>query len=112
MLAATEPGRISVRAFSFLRRFLSDRKGNLASVLKLVGMSTTFPVGAHTEVVWGNSRLRIALVLDNTGSMASAGKIGALQTASKNLIDQLKGIVVTPGDVYISIIPFARTVNA
>jgi Flp pilus assembly protein TadG len=83
----------------------------LASVLKLVGASTSFPVGAHTQVSWGNSRLRVALVLDNTGSMADAGKIGALQTASNNLIDQLKGIVTTPGDVYISIIPFNRDVN-
>ncbi len=83
----------------------------LASVLKLVGASTMFPVGAHTQVSWGNSRLRVALVLDNTGSMADAGKIDALKTASKNLINQLKGIVTTPGDVYISIIPFSRDVN-
>jgi Flp pilus assembly protein TadG len=83
----------------------------LASILKLVGANTAFPVGAHTQVSWGQSRLRIALVLDNTGSMSSAGKIGALQTATTNLINQLKGIVVNPGDVYISIIPFVRDVN-
>jgi Flp pilus assembly protein TadG len=83
----------------------------LGGVLKLVGMNTSFTVGAHSEVQWGNSRLRVALVLDNTGSMSSSGKIGALQTASKNLIDQLKGVATTSGDVYISIIPFARTVN-
>ena len=39
---------------------------------------------------WGNNRLRVALALDNTGSMASDGKIGALKTATKNLLDQLK----------------------
>src|SRR4029077_16035768 len=83
----------------------------LASVLRLVGANTMFPVGAHTQVSWGNSRLRRALVLDNTGSMADAGKIDALKTASTNLINQLKGIVTTPGDVYISIIPFSKDVN-
>jgi hypothetical protein len=31
----------------------------------------------------GESRLRVALVLDNTGSMADAGKMTALQTATK-----------------------------
>jgi Flp pilus assembly protein TadG len=83
----------------------------LASVLKLVGASTSFPVGAHTQVSWGNSRLRVALVLDNTGSMSASGKIGALKTATTNLINQLKGIVTTPGDVYISIVPFVKDVN-
>ena len=83
----------------------------LASVLRLVGANTMFPVGAHTQVSWGNSRLRVALVLDNTGSMADAGKIDALKTASTNLINQLKGIVTTPGDVYISIVPFSKDVN-
>ena len=60
---------------------------------------------------WGNTRLRVAMALDNTGSMASNGKIGALQTASKNLIDQLAALAKTPGDVYVSIIPFAKVVN-
>jgi len=53
----------------------------------------------------------VALVLDNTGSMSSAGKITALQTATTNLINQLQAISVTPGDVYISIIPFVNDVN-
>jgi Flp pilus assembly protein TadG len=83
----------------------------LASVLQLIGGRTSFPVGSHTEVSWGNSRLRVALVLDNTGSMSQSGKIGALQTATTNLINQLKTVSVTNGDVYISIIPFARDVN-
>jgi len=83
----------------------------LASVLKLVGMSTSFPVTAHSQVVWGNSRLRVALVLDNTGSMTQSGKITALKTATTNLLNQLQSIAVNNGDVYVSIIPFVNTVN-
>jgi Flp pilus assembly protein TadG len=83
----------------------------LGGVLKLVGLNTTFPVAAHSEVQWGNSRLRVALVLDNTGSMSQSGKIGALKTATTNLINQLQGVVQTNGDVYISITPFVNTVN-
>jgi Flp pilus assembly protein TadG len=60
---------------------------------------------------WGNARMRVAMALDNTGSMAQDGKIGALQTASKNLIDQLSALAKNPGDIYISIIPFAKDVN-
>jgi hypothetical protein len=51
------------------------------------------------------------LVLDNTGSMSSDGKMAALKTATKNLIDQLHGAATTDGDVYVSIIPFSKDVN-
>ena len=43
-------------------------------------------VNVSSTVKWGSSRLRVALVLDTTGSMAEAGKIGALKTATKNLL--------------------------
>src|SRR5262249_43828916 len=61
---------------------------------------------------WGNTRLRVALVLDNTGSMASANKLTALQTATNNLLDQLKNAAKQNGDIYVSIIPFVKDVNA
>jgi Flp pilus assembly protein TadG len=82
----------------------------LASVLKLVGGPTSLTVGANAQVKWGNSRLRVALVLDNTGSMADSGKISALKTATTNLLSQLQNAVVNAGDVYVSIIPFVKDV--
>ena len=60
---------------------------------------------------WGSSRLRVALVLDNTGSMADAGKMSALQTATKNLLGQLQSAASVNGDVYVSIVPFVKDVN-
>ncbi len=45
---------------------------------------------ATATTVWGNTRLRVALVLDNTGSMASSDKMTALKTASQNLLTQLQ----------------------
>jgi Flp pilus assembly protein TadG len=83
----------------------------LGGVLKLVGVNPSFIVRAHSEVQWGNSRLRVALVLDNTGSMSQSNKIGALKTATTNLITQLQNAANVNGDVYISIIPFVNTVN-
>ena len=71
----------------------------------------TFHLRATSTAKWGITRLRVALVLDNTGSMDSAGKMTALKTATKSLIDQLHGAVTTDGDVYVSIIPFAKDVN-
>jgi Flp pilus assembly protein TadG len=69
----------------------------------------------NSTTAWGNVKMRVALVLDNTGSMAQNNKITALRNAvagSGGLIDQLSGLARNPGDVYISVIPFAKVVNA
>jgi len=72
----------------------------------------TLDLDVNTLVKWGNTRLRVALVLDNTGSMGSSNKLTALQTATNNLIDQLKNAAKQNGDIYVSIIPFVKDVNA
>ncbi len=69
------------------------------------------PVSGSSTVKWGNTRLRVALVLDNTGSMADDGKMSALKTATKNLLNQLKSAATNNGDVYVSVIPFSKDVN-
>src|SRR6267378_3625954 len=68
-------------------------------------------IGSSSTVKWGNSRLRVSLVLDNTGSMADDGKMAAMKTAAKNLLTQLKNAAASNGDVYVSIIPFSKDVN-
>ncbi len=68
-------------------------------------------IGASATSTWGNTRLRVALVLDNTGSMASSNKMTALKTASQNLLTQLKDAAITADDVYVSIVPFNKDVN-
>ena len=45
------------------------------AMLSWVGMPKSFTIGATSTVTWGNTRLRVALVLDNTGSMAASGKM-------------------------------------
>jgi len=67
-----------------------------------------------STTTWGNVKMRVALALDNTGSMAQNGKITALQNAvagTGGLIDQLSALAQNPGDVYISVVPFAKDVN-
>jgi Flp pilus assembly protein TadG len=68
-------------------------------------------ISATATSTWGNSRLRVALVLDNTGSMASDGKMTALKTAAHNLLTQLQNAASNPADVYVSIVPFNKDVN-
>lgn len=69
------------------------------------------PVSVSSTTEWGNIRLRVALALDNTGSMKDDGKMDALQSAATKLLDQLKDAARKAGDVYVSIIPFSKDVN-
>jgi Flp pilus assembly protein TadG len=78
--------------------------------MKVVGLpSVNFNASSSTS--WGANLLRVALVLDNTGSMADHNKIGALQTAAKNLVTQLSALAQNTGDVMISVVPFELDVN-
>jgi Flp pilus assembly protein TadG len=77
---------------------------------KIVGL-TTMNIDVTSTVKWGNTRLRVALVLDNTGSMSQSGKLTALKTATTNLLTQLQNAAAQPGDVYVSIIPFVKDVS-
>ncbi|MBR1146940.1 pilus assembly protein [Bradyrhizobium sp. AUGA SZCCT0431] len=61
--------------------------------------------------LWGNVRMRVALALDVTGSMNSDGKMTAMKPAAKALIDQIGALAKNTGDVYISVVPFAKDVN-
>lgn len=80
------------------------------NVLGVLGYSD-IDIAANATSTWGETRLRVALVLDNTGSMSSAGKMTALKTASQNLLTQLKNAALLPEDVYVSIVPFSKDVN-
>jgi hypothetical protein len=76
----------------------------------ILGYKTVTVTGSSTSK-WGSTRLRVALVLDNTGSMALDGKIAALKTATANLLSQLQTAATHDGDVYVSIVPFSKNVN-
>lgn len=68
-------------------------------------------INARSTSTWGANLLRVALVLDNTGSMANSNKLTSLQSAAKSLVTQLSNLATNNGDVYISVIPFEIDVN-
>jgi Flp pilus assembly protein TadG len=72
---------------------------------------THIDIDTSSEVIWGVKRLELALALDNTGSMASDGKMAALKTAAHNLLDTLKKAAKKPEDIKVAIVPFDTTVN-
>jgi Flp pilus assembly protein TadG len=78
--------------------------------LGIIGYNTIAVNGSSTTS-WGSTRLRVALVLDNTGSMADNGKMTALITSTKSLLGQLQSAAASDGDVYVSIVPFVKDVN-
>ncbi|HEV7602139.1 MAG TPA: TadE/TadG family type IV pilus assembly protein [Bradyrhizobium sp.] len=78
--------------------------------LKVAGFPT-INFNSSSTAAWGSVRMRVAMALDNTGSMAQDGKMPAMQNAAKALVDQLSGLAHSNGDIYISIIPFAKDVN-
>lgn len=77
--------------------------------MKYAGYS--MDIGASSTTKWGNSRYRVALALDNTGSMASASKMEELKKATKQLIEDFYKMANANEDIYISIVPFAKDVN-
>lgn len=72
---------------------------------------TDMSVNTSSTTKWGATRMRVALVLDNTGSMADNSKMTNLKSAAKDLVTQLAGRAKTKGDIYISLVPFAKNVN-
>jgi Flp pilus assembly protein TadG len=68
-------------------------------------------ITATGEVLWGIKKLNLALALDNTGSMSSSNKMTELKKAAHTLLTTLKNAEKTPGDIKISVIPFATDVN-
>jgi Flp pilus assembly protein TadG len=87
------------------------------TILALAG-KPSIAVSATSIVVWGQTKMWVSLVLDNTGSMTQTdstglSKIAALKDASHQLLAKLQTAAATgaPGDVQVAIIPFAKDVN-
>ena len=98
---------------------------NMPTVLmKLINVND-IALSTTSTVVWGQTKLWVALVLDNSGSMCepvnSAGpckdttvattKIFQLKEATKTMINSLQAVSTTPGDVRVAIVPFNRDVD-
>jgi len=86
--------------------------GEIATDFMYLFGFSTLSFGASSSTAWSSTRLRVALVLDNTASMSESGKMTALKGGAKSLVDQLTANV-TPGsdDVLISLVPFTISVN-
>jgi Flp pilus assembly protein TadG len=92
-------------------------------LLSVANILPTTNLSVSSTVVWGQTKLWVALVLDNTGSMCEPDnnpcpgdtkttiKINALKTASHQLLSTLQNVSTAAGDVMVAIVPFAKDVN-
>ncbi len=80
------------------------------TLLGIMGMDY-INVDWTSEVRRAQQNLELVMVLDNTGSMRSGNKIGALRDAAELLTDILFDGAQEPDDVRIGLVPFAATVN-
>ena len=85
--------------------------GNVPTTFtKLLGQ-TKLDIQSSADVKWGIKKLELALVLDNTGSMAQSGKLTQLKLAAHSLLTTLQNAAKQPGDVKVAIVPFDTMVN-
>lgn len=88
---------------------ISASASTTTSLLGAVGIDT-IDFNTTAESVIGSQSLEIAMVLDNSGSMAGS-KIRDLETAAKNLTNTMFTISSERVAVKMGIVPFAATVN-
>ena len=85
------------------------------AILPIIGIDTV-PIGVSNQVTRALTKLRVALVLDNTGSMSETdytgtSKISALISATHQLLTTLQNAATHAGDVQVALIPFSKDVN-
>jgi Flp pilus assembly protein TadG len=87
-------------------------------LMKLAGIPS-LALSTTSTVVWGQTKLWVALVLDNSGSMSQGdsggSKMSALQDAITNssygLLQTLQHAAANNGDVKVALVPFTNDVN-
>ena len=80
------------------------------SFMVLAGIDT-MQVGAYSEITTGSQSAEVALVLDNTASMGTQGRLDALKKAAHNLVDTLYKDKSSSSYLKLGIVPFAQYVN-
>jgi Flp pilus assembly protein TadG len=104
-------GSYTAKDSSGAQNILVTGKGSVDTQFMKVAGFPKLNFDSNSTAKWGNARMRVAMVLDVTGSMDDDNKMSNMQSAAKSMIDTLSNLNKTAGDVYISIVPFSRDVN-
>lgn len=80
------------------------------SIMGIVGIDT-MNIAANSQITRMGKKLEVVLVLDTTGSMGGSSKLSTMKTAAKDLIATVSAAAAAPGDVKVSVVPFAVDVK-
>jgi Flp pilus assembly protein TadG len=80
------------------------------SFMRLGGVET-LTVAVSSKVIRRDRNLEVVMVLDNSGSMSSAGKMTAMKDAASGLVGTLFGNQETSANIRVGLVPFTGGVN-
>lgn len=75
------------------------------------GLAPTMTFTPSSAVVYKAKKVELSLVLDITGSMSANGKIDALKTAAKDMVDVFFSSNPSAGAVKVALVPYSAAVN-
>ncbi len=85
--------------------------GSVNTTFMKLASINTLDVGAASTVNKKQRNIELVLVLDTTGSMGSGGKLAAMQSAAKKMVETLFNGQSTSTTLKVGVVPFAAAVN-
>ncbi len=105
------PGNPIVTFDDANNRIIIEATATLPTRFMSVAGIQEFEVSARTVIQRELQGMELVLVMDNTGSMRSGGKIDAMKDAAAELVNILYGDRDEVDDFYVGLVPYAATVN-
>ena len=90
---------------------LIEANASLPTYFMTIAGVNELAVSARTVIQREMRGMELVLVMDNTGSMRSSGKIDAMKDAATSLVDILYGDRETVPNFWVGVVPYAATVN-
>jgi Flp pilus assembly protein TadG len=102
----TEMFNVSVSAVMDGSSIRVTGSGQLNPMIANILTGSNLKVAGTSGAMWRTKKIDLVLVLDNTGSMSSSGKMTALKDAATNLINTMQAVSNRPDAIRIGIVPF------
>ncbi len=103
---------LTVNATSTGTQIVVSARASVPTFFTALAGVNQLPVAASSTVQWGLSNVELALVLDNTGSMAQDNKLPDLVSAATSLVNTLEASAGTnTGALKVGVVPFSISVN-
>lgn len=106
-------GPVTLNVTTSLQQVTLTASASVSTTIGAMAGVSQVPISTTSTVQWGMNHIELAMVLDNTGSMADDSKLTSLVSAAKTLVSTLlaSNTASDPNAVKISVVPFSNTVN-